>query len=108
MKAKTLKEYQQILDEIDGDEKVTKEYTSILILGILEELGEMSRAYLAEQGRKPHNIRAQQDETYKEELGDIIITIMRLAHIKNIDLDERIHYTITKIKRRKESRKNAK
>lgn len=106
MKAKTLKEYQQILDEIDGDERVTKEYTSILILGILEELGEMARAYLAEQGRKPHNLRAQQDETYKQELGDIIITVMRLAHIKNIDLDERITYTIAKIRRRKEARKN--
>ena len=104
---KTIKQYQKQLDDIDGEERVTKEYTSILILGILEELGEMSRAYLAEQGRKPLNKRAQEDETYKQELGDIIVTIIRLASIKNIDLDERIEYTIRKIKRRRRQQRKA-
>lgn len=100
--SKTLKQYQQMLDDIDGNE-IPKEYTSILILGIMEELGEMARAYLAQKGRKPTNKRAQEDETYKQELGDIIVTIMRLARIKHIDLDERVQYTINKIRKRVEA-----
>lgn len=61
----------------------------------------MARAYLAKHGRKPTNLAAQSDETYQQELGDILVTIIRFAHIKNIDLDKRIKYTIKKIKRRK-------
>lgn len=102
MKSKTLKEYQAELDEIDGKERVTDEFTSMLILAILEELGEMARAYLAKSGRKPTNIKAQKDESYREELGDILVTVMRLARIKNISLDKRIRYTINKIKKRKQ------
>ena len=104
MSEKTLKQYQRMLDEIDEGEKQTKEYTSTLILGIMEELGEMARAYLAQTGRKPRNIRAQEDESYQQELGDILVTIMRLARIKDIDLDDRIEYTIQKIRRKKAQR----
>ncbi len=61
----------------------------------------MSRAYLAEHGRKASNLAAQRDETYQQELGDLLITIMRFARAKNINLDERIQYTIEKIKKRR-------
>ena len=65
----------------------------------------MSRAYLAKHGRKATNLAAQNDETYQQELGDILVTIIRFARFKNIDLDKRIKYTIAKIKRRKKQPK---
>lgn len=99
--SKTLQEYINILRELDKDLPKTNEYGSILILGLMEEVGEISRAYLAEHGRKPTNKAAQRDETYKQELGDLLISIFRLATHKNINLDHRIQYTFKKIQRRK-------
>ncbi len=101
MKSKTIADYQKELKEIDKDIKNADEYASMLILAIVEEVGEMARAYLARVGRKPYNIRAQHDESYKQELGDIIAAILKLAHIKNIDLDKQIQYSLNKIKKRK-------
>lgn len=89
------------LDKIDGGAKSSDEYGSILILSLVEEVGEMARAYLAKHGRKPTNINAQMDETYKQELGDILVSIIRFARIKNINLHDRIMYTLRKIERRK-------
>jgi NTP pyrophosphatase (non-canonical NTP hydrolase) len=92
-------EYFKLLSDIDKNFS-DKEYGSILILTLVEEVGEMSRAYLAEHGRKRTNLAAQRDETYEQELGDIIVAIIRFARVKNINLDERIRYTIEKIKKR--------
>ena len=89
------------LDHIDKDQKNNEEFGSILILSLVEELGEMARAYLAKHGRKPSNIAAQNDETYQQELGDILVSIIRFARIKDINLDQRIMYTLRKIERRK-------
>ncbi len=89
------------LSQIDQGKRYTKEYGSILILSLVEEVGEMARAYLAEHGRKKTNLAAQLDETYEQELGDILLTILRFARIKGIDLDERIMYSISKIKQRR-------
>lgn len=97
--------YFRELEKIDSDLKSSKEFGSILILSLVEEIGEMSRAYLAKHGRKGTNIAAQLDETYEQELGDILVTIIRFARIKNIDLDKRIQYTLNKIKKRKISPK---
>ncbi len=72
-----------------------------MILSLVEEVGEMARAYLAEHGRKKTNLAAQQDESYEQELGDLLVTILRFARIKHIDLDERIMYTLDKVKQRK-------
>lgn len=93
-------EYFRILDEIDKGKRYSKEYGSVMIISLLEELGEMARAYLAEHGRKRTNKAAQEDETYEQELGDLLVTIIRFARIKNINLDERIMYTLNKIKDR--------
>ena len=71
-----------------------------MILSLVEEIGEMARAYLAKHGRKPTNIAAQEDETYEQELGDIIVAIIRFARIKNIDLHKRVMYTLKKIQKR--------
>ena len=93
--------YFKKLDKIDKGKRYSKEYGSILILGLVEEIGEMARAYLAEHGRKKNNIAAQLDETYEQELGDILVSIIRFARIKNINLHERILYTLEKIEKRK-------
>jgi NTP pyrophosphatase (non-canonical NTP hydrolase) len=93
-------EYFKKLSEVDKSFKDTNEYGSILILTLVEEVGEMSRAYLAEHGRKKNNLAAQRDETYEQELGDILVAIMRFAKAKKINLHDRIMYTIEKIKKR--------
>jgi NTP pyrophosphatase (non-canonical NTP hydrolase) len=99
--SKTLQEYLTIIRDLDKGQERNKEYGSILILGLMEEVGEIARAYLAEHGRKPTNKAAQRDETYKQELGDLLISIMRIAIDKNINLDHRIQYTLKKIQRRR-------
>lgn len=98
--------YFKILDEVDTqDLKNTKEFGSFLILSLVEEVGEMARAYLAKHGRKPTNKAAQKDEKYEQELGDILVAILRFARIKNINLHKRIMYSLNKIKKRKLSPK---
>lgn len=94
-------DYFKRLDKIDKGKRYSKEYGSILILGLVEELGELARAYLAEHGRKKSNIAAQLDETYEQELGDILLAIIRFARVKNINLHERITYSLDKIENRK-------
>lgn len=94
-------QYFAYLDRFDTDLKSTKEFGSFLILGLVEEVGEMARAYLAKHGRKPRNIAAQKDEKYEDELGDILVAILRFARIKNIDLNKRVMYSLNKIKKRK-------
>jgi NTP pyrophosphatase (non-canonical NTP hydrolase) len=77
----------------------------MLILSLVEEIGEMARAYLAKHGRKKKNIAAQKDETYEQELGDILVAILRFARIKDLDLHKRIMYSLEKIKKRRKSPK---
>ena len=97
--------YFKYLDNIDKGARDSKEFGSILILQIVEEVGEMSRAYLAEHGRKPSNLAAQADETYKQEMGDILVTILRLARIKKLNLHDSIMYSLKKIEKRKKEPK---
>jgi len=97
--------YFRMLDEIDKGKRYNDEYGSILILGLVEEIGEMSRAYLAKHGRKSSNLAAQMDETYQQEMGDILLMIIRFARIKKINLDERILYSMNKINKRKNNPK---
>ena len=92
--------YITILENADKDVKNKEEYGSFLILSLVEEIGEMARAYLAKHGRKPTNLAAQKDETYEQELGDIIVAVLRFARIKNIDLHKRVMYTLRKIEKR--------
>lgn len=93
-------EYFRMLDRADKSTKYTEEYGSFLILSLVEEIGEMARAYLAKHGRKASNLAAQSDETYEQELGDIVVSILRFARIKNINLHERVMYSLKKIEKR--------
>jgi NTP pyrophosphatase (non-canonical NTP hydrolase) len=94
-------EYFNVLTEIDKGKRDTKDFGSLLILGLVEEVGEMARAYLAKHGMKPSNLAAQNDEEYEKELGDIMVVILRLARVKKIDLHECVMYSLNKIKKRK-------
>jgi NTP pyrophosphatase (non-canonical NTP hydrolase) len=98
-------DYFKLFDKFDKDVKYTDEYGSFLILSLVEEIGEMTRAYLAKHGRKKSNIAAQEDESYEQELGDILISILRFARIKNINLHERIMYSLKKIEKRQDEPK---
>jgi NTP pyrophosphatase (non-canonical NTP hydrolase) len=98
-------QYFRLLDEIDRGKHYTEEFGSIMILGLVEEIGEMSRAYLAEHGRKQTNLAAQADETYTQELGDLMLSILRFARLKKINLHERLMYSLEKIKRRQKQPK---
>lgn len=98
-------EYIALLDKIDKNVKDTDEYGSMLILALVEEIGEMARAYLAKHGRKGTNIAAQQDETTEQELGDILVSILRYARIKDINLHDRVMYSLNKIEGRRENPK---
>src|SRR3989338_6590560 len=93
--------YITYLDKVDPEVKGQEEFGSFLILSLVEEIGEMARAYLAKHGRKSTNLAAQSDETYEQELGDILVSILRFARIKNIDLHKRVMYSLNKIKRRR-------
>ena len=93
--------YFKYLDNIDKGMRDSDEFGSILILQIVEEVGEMSRAYLAKHGRKGTNLAAQADETYRQELGDILVSILRMARIKKINLNDTIMYSLQKIEKRK-------
>ena len=97
--------YFKYLDSIDKDVKDSQEFGSMLILSIVEELGEMSRAYLAKHGRKKTNLAAQNDEMYEQELGDILLSILRLARIKKINLNDALMYSLKKIEKRKKQPK---
>ncbi len=93
-------EYFRFLDDADKGLRSSSEFGSMLILGLVEEIGEMARAYLAKHGRKQTNLAAQTDESYEDGLGDILVSIIRFARIKKINLHERIMYSLHKIKRR--------
>lgn len=94
-------EYFNFLSRIDRGKRYSKEYGSILILSLVEEVGEIARAYLAEHGRKPRNLAAQRDESYQQELGDLVVTILRVARIKDINLHEYVVRSLKKIEARK-------
>ncbi len=98
-------EYFRLMDQADKKVKHSEEYGSFLILSLVEEVGEMARAYLAKHGRKTTNVAAQEDETYEQELGDILVAVLRFARIKDINLHERILYSLTKVKKRQTSPK---
>lgn len=93
--------YINYLDKVDTKIRDSREFGSVLILSLVEEIGEMSRAYLAKHGRKSTNIAAQKDETYQQELGDILVAVIRFARIKNINLHQRIMDSLRKIEKRK-------
>ena len=52
---------------------------TIILLFLMEELGEVARAYLKEGGHKAGNDRVT--ETFRQEMGDVFLLLLRLAKI---------------------------
>lgn len=69
----------------------------ITLLFLLEELGETTRAFLKEEGYKDNNNRVA--ETSEQELGDVFFLLLRLAYLKNIDLESVLERTLAKLEK---------
>lgn len=69
----------------------------IILLFLLEELGEVTRAYLKEEGHKESNDRIK--ETFRQEMGDVFFLLLRLAYITDTDLEEELEKTIKKLEK---------
>lgn len=67
----------------------------VVMLFLLEELGEATRAYLKEDGFKEDNDRVA--ETFKEELGDVFYLLLRLAYVTNTNLETSVEHTFEKL-----------
>jgi NTP pyrophosphatase (non-canonical NTP hydrolase) len=69
----------------------------IILLFLMEELGEVARAYLAEEGHKKGNDRVT--ETFRQELGDVFYLILRLAWATDTDLEAELVKTEKKLQK---------
>ncbi|MFZ5845201.1 MAG: MazG nucleotide pyrophosphohydrolase domain-containing protein [Patescibacteria group bacterium] len=69
----------------------------VVLLFLLEELGEVARAFLKEEGFKKQNNRVL--ETAAQEMGDLFFMLLRLAHVKGVDLEKQLDNTLTKLRR---------
>jgi len=56
-----------------------------------------SWAYLKENGYKEGNNRVT--ESFKQELGDAFLLLMRLSYVTNTDLEKQLTYTEEKLRR---------
>ncbi len=72
----------------------------IILLFLLEELGEAARAYLKENGYKEGNNRVT--ESFKQELGDVLLLLLRLSYVTGTDLEKQLHYTQKKLLKSKD------
>ncbi|KKR79099.1 MAG: hypothetical protein UU25_C0022G0005 [Microgenomates group bacterium GW2011_GWB1_40_9] len=72
----------------------------IILLFLLEELGEVTRAFLKENGYKAQNNRV--NESFKQELGDVFLLLLRLSYVTNTDLEKQLQYTQEKLLKAKE------
>jgi NTP pyrophosphatase (non-canonical NTP hydrolase) len=69
---------------------------TIILLFLMEELGETARAYLKEGGHKDSNNRVT--ETFREEMGDVFYLLLRLAAVTGTDLEAVLEKTEKKLK----------
>lgn len=72
----------------------------IIMLFLLEELGESTRAFLKENGYKENNNRIA--ESFRQELGDVFLLLLRLAAVTGTDLEHELAHTMGKISKASE------
>jgi len=72
----------------------------IIMLFLLEELGEATRAFLKENGYKENNNRIA--ESFRQELGDVFLLLLRLAAVTGTDLEQELSCTMEKIQKTSE------
>lgn len=70
---------------------------TIILLFLMEELGEVARAYLKEGGHKAGNDRVT--ETFRQEMGDVFYLLLRLAAVTGTDLEEELGKTVGKLEK---------
>ena len=68
---------------------------TIILLFLMEELGEVARAYLKEEGHKAGNNRVT--ETFRQEMGDVFYLLLRLAAATQTDLEKELTKTEHKL-----------
>jgi NTP pyrophosphatase (non-canonical NTP hydrolase) len=71
-----------------------------IMLFLMEELGEATRAYLKENGYKETNNRVA--ETFKQELGDVMLLLLRLSAVTGTDLEAMLKRTMEKLAKAQE------
>jgi NTP pyrophosphatase (non-canonical NTP hydrolase) len=79
---------QQVQEQIKqrGYDKV-EDKPSLVMLHLIEEVGETSRAILHKETMRAEAINSRQPKQLEEELADIFWQTIRLANILNIDLE---------------------
>ncbi len=90
---KTLVDRIGAMTEENGHSKDPK----IILLFLMEELGEVARAYLKEEGHKEGNDRVR--ETFRQEMGDVFYLLLRLAWATNTDLEAELVKTEKKLQK---------
>ena len=68
---------------------------TIILLFLMEELGEVARAYLKEEGHKVGNDRVT--ETFRQEMGDVLYLLLRLAAVTGTNLETELTKTEKKL-----------
>lgn len=68
---------------------------TIILLFLMEELGEVARAYLKEGGHKRENDRVT--ETFRQEMGDVFYLLLRLASVTKTNLEDELEKTEKKL-----------
>lgn len=68
------------------------------LLDVQSELGEVSKAVLkaTDYGREPLHAT----DTVREELGDLVFSVLQLANTLNVDLEEELRAAMKKYQRR--------
>jgi NTP pyrophosphatase (non-canonical NTP hydrolase) len=94
-----MSDIQALVDRIGT---ITKEHRhskdpKIILLFLMEELGEVARAYLKEERHKKGNDRVT--ETFRQELGDVFYLILRLAWATDTDLETELAKTEKKLQK---------
>lgn len=91
--AKSLEELKAEVKALDIEVDSVKP-DHVVVLELLEELGEISHAITWEMGHKKHR---PVKEEIKEEIGDLLYLLLRLAYLKDVDLEKQLDYTMRKI-----------
>ncbi len=91
----SLREAQEEVDEWANQHKVPYWTPHEILARLTEELGELAREVNHTHGPKKKKT-ATEGSTIKEEMGDVLFTLICLANSQKIDLDESFQKAMTK------------
>lgn len=90
-------EHQRLMDHYGFTDR--REMTSANMLKIVEEVGELSQAFLAKDGlQRKEKLDAR--ASIEHEIADVLITTMLLAENLEIDIEKSLEEKIAKIRNR--------